>query len=1754
MRVLYPFRIVAILYSFFTILCVNSVYSQGGDPSQIPGLKLWLRSDSGLVLSNRQVIRWTDISGNGNDAIAATTQEAPQYVDTSGTLIGGKVVRFNGSNSSLVTQAPIGGDFCVFTVSKQNGNTTTYQHLVEPKGAQFTYFSNTFGWLGTVTDPVFKTNRFHFLTVSRIGSAGTVYLNSTQLGTGTAGGFTGNGWVIGRYTGGGEYLNGDIAEILIYNGTLNSSQRASVESYLRYKYSPPLKLGKDIVVKQGFCDTTLQADQRFVSYLWSTGDTTLKTKASKEGKYWLKVKDSFGYVSSDTIRVFYPFNYPANLVNKSTTICLGNNYVWNTNLNKKDYTFKWQDNSTDSLFKITKAGLFYVTITDTKGCSKRSDTIKVFVDSFAVKASLGPAVSICSGDKIRLISGGGPGLSYLWGDGSKDSTLVVNAAGTYALKVTNFNQCVMNGSVNVGIKGNAPIVKFTFTNSCLGNPIQFKDNSLLFNGDSVTKRTWSFGDTSYASSAFPSHQYKYAGYYKVTLSVQSNKGCIGYGLPQTATVFLNPKSDFSLTNACSGGLVQFTDLSTNGNDTLRKWLWRFGNQDSGKSDSSLIQNPSHTYLLEGNYQVKIIVTSSKGCIDSIKKNVYIYKKGNPGSVALNSPKNNSVLNAPNVALNWMPLPCTLSYELQVAVDSGFSLMEINKSNLMNTRFNSLFPVGKLHFWRVRSFDGINYSPWSLTYSFFIASPSQIPGLKLWLRSDSGLVLSNRQVIRWTDISGNGNDAIAATTQEAPQYVDTSGTLIGGKVVRFNGSNSSLVTQAPIGGDFCVFTVSKQNGNTTTYQHLVEPKGAQFTYFSNTFGWLGTVTDPVFKTNRFHFLTVSRIGSAGTVYLNSTQLGTGTAGGFTGNGWVIGRYTGGGEYLNGDIAEILIYNGTLNSSQRASVESYLRYKYSPPLKLGKDIVVKQGFCDTTLQADQRFVSYLWSTGDTTLKTKASKEGKYWLKVKDSFGYVSSDTIRVFYPFNYPANLVNKSITICLGNNYVWNTNLNKKDYTFKWQDNSTDSLFKITKGGKYYVTVTDKNGCFKVSDSVSVYIDSFPTKVTLGPDVSLCTGNKIGLKTGVNSILKYLWSDGSTDSTLLITAGGPYSVKVTNSNQCIANSKININIIGKAPYPAFSNTATCIGQSTSFTDGSITSGSPITAWIWNFGDGTAAAIPNPVHSYVSSNSYKVRLSIKTANGCTNTYYKFVAVNPKPQVSFKMPQASCSRTSIVFSDSSKVSSGTLLKWFWRYGDPSSGSADSSLLKNGVHKFESGGVYQVKLIVTSDSGCQNTLVKPDTIKASPDFSFSGTQTCEGDYITFTTMNGTTFPAPGINSYKWNFGDNSPVSISESPSHLYAGAGNFNVSLNVTGTNKCAASVVQTISINAKPKVGFKNGVICTKTLANFNDTSSLSEGFIKSWKWDFGGKGNDSIKNPTFAFQDTGFYAVKLIATSDAGCSNGISKLVHVSLLPQALFSFDPSFGVAPLAVKFLNKSTGAIAYNWSFGDKSLNEIDINPKHTFLQNDTFKICLIAKNNVGCFSQFCNEIRVISPQLDLAVTDIGYNKTMSSLALSAKISNLGTRDVYYFEIAADIGTGTVIREIFKDTLKAGASLAYLFKSFFQINPNKNPAYFCVAVDKPNIEVDNAPSNNKQCKTFTEELQLVQLFPNPSENFIYFQYILPTSEALSIDLFDDKGTKIKELFSGIGQKGFNELYVDTRDIGKGVYIGKLQFRDQIINVKVVKL
>jgi len=230
-----------------------------------------------------------------------------------------------------------------------------------------------------------------------------------------------------------------------------------------------------------------------------------------------------------------------------------------------------------------------------------------------------------------------------------------------------------------------------------------------------------------------------------------------------------------------------------------------------------------------------------------------------------------------------------------------------------------------------------------------SSVSAISGLKLWLDASVGVTYDASSLVsQWNDQSGNALHVSQAVAASKPLYVNAA---IGGKpAIRFDGGNDLLVRTAVLGSNLVannegtIFLVVRQDASKVentpfAWAHASGIRlNAHFTWanvfyldFGN-FAAGGRISgaQPSTWDDQPHIVQVYRdTGNAGLVKVDSTTVASGvftsTFDGTLTSDFFIGGF--GGSYgFKGDIAEMIIYNRGLTTTERSGIEAYLGSKY------------------------------------------------------------------------------------------------------------------------------------------------------------------------------------------------------------------------------------------------------------------------------------------------------------------------------------------------------------------------------------------------------------------------------------------------------------------------------------------------------------------------------------------------------------------------------------------------------------------------------------------------------------------------------------------------------------------------------------------------------------------------------------------------------------------------------------------------------------
>jgi gliding motility-associated-like protein len=351
-------------------------------------------------------------------------------------------------------------------------------------------------------------------------------------------------------------------------------------------------------------------------------------------------------VSTAFLVTVYP---PPNPVPLYGEVCPGQTGIVSVSLPYVNYEWRNESGTTISTSPTPNLGSGYyeVIVTNNNGCTGNETffigeypqpDVTISTPDFGNFCAVGGSMTL-----YALESSSGP-LDYQWYRngvpfGTNSSSQVITQEGSYYVLVSDINGCT-DFSNTLGLScGSLPGDP---NPACIPNgfpafdiaPGIFCDQSQYTNtsvNDVANTWTWEFrdivgGGSSFSSLENPSHTWTNAGFNLVILGVDINST-----IPLLACRMYTYRFDtiplaanFVYEGICASEPVTFTDISTYIPQTnITGWSWDFGDPASGVDNTSVSQNPQHTFNTGGSYTVTLTTTDLSGCISRKQKIVEI---------------------------------------------------------------------------------------------------------------------------------------------------------------------------------------------------------------------------------------------------------------------------------------------------------------------------------------------------------------------------------------------------------------------------------------------------------------------------------------------------------------------------------------------------------------------------------------------------------------------------------------------------------------------------------------------------------------------------------------------------------------------------------------------------------------------------------------------------------------------------------------------------------------------------------------------------------------------------------------------------------------------------------------------------------------------------------------------------------------------------------------------------------------------------
>lgn len=410
---------------------------------------------------------------------------------------------------------------------------------------------------------------------------------------------------------------------------------------------------------------------------------------------------------------------------------------------------------------------------------------------------------------------------------------------------------------------------------------------------------------------------------------------------------------------------------------------------------------------------------------------------------------------------------------------------------------------------------------------------------------------------------------------------------------------------------------------------------------------------------------------------------------------------------------------------------------------------------------------------------------------------------------------------------------------------------------------------------------------------------------------------------------------------------------------------------------IKSVTPVTSFLWNFGDGGTGTGENPVYTYTQKGTYAVSVTYTTQDGCVETISKdsLIKVGNKVTVAFTAsPLQVCASTPISFTDLSAgnpPADNPIEEWLWQFGD-----GDTSHHKDPMHYFIDTGRLSVTLTVKSN-GCASWVTYVNYVHIAPPVArfleqLNCSQPFNRSFINISLVDRTLAPV----TFQWDFGDGSTVTT-ENPSHVYAATGIYTVRLTVTNGTCRTTAIKQVFIVDNVFTFTASADTVCPNSSIQFTRTISNTDNLIDIYI-----SSNNSMQTwrntntLTEKFLKPGSYIVFAALVDTNKCSKAIYLPVKV-IDTKAGFTA-PAGACINTPVTFTDGSTTDASLPFAsevinYGDGSADET--NPpafSHTYVKAGVYTIRLTVTDSKGCSNTTARTtIQIADPQASFLSPD---------------------------------------------------------------------------------------------------------------------------------------------------------------------------------------
>lgn len=1183
-------------------------------------------------------------------------------------------------------------------------------------------------------------------------------------------------------------------------------------------------------------------------------------------------------------------------------------------------------------------------------------------------------------DKSNPVNGTITAYSWDFGDGATGSgstpvhTYNNVLSPTVTLTVTNSNGCTASKQIsNIVDVSPAVVADFNVSDRFLCTAPGVLTVTNISAGPGNLSYKWDFGDGSISTAANPgSHTYTAKGVYKIILTVNSDKGCTATKISEEINV-ANFKSDFQLpASICENSNAVFTATNTPAANNV---TWSV---DKGYIET---YGGSSTYFYPaGAGTVKVTMVADYGkCKETVSKN-YVVKP---------SPRADFVTD--QQAICDVPATVKIIDRSQGATSWSWSFGNWQTS----TQQHPTITYNNLGYYMIR-LTASNASGCSSTADRYVdvvkpvvyAYASITEGCEGLTTSFSSSVSNGDAIASYQWDFGDGSPK---STEATPSH-------------QYNREGTYVVKLTYVTANGC--------------------KGTVGLFYSSTIN-IYRKPNPDFSSPQ----APQVCGNNWVKFNGTTDVGTSWS-------WSFGDYNyGSGQQVAHSYREPGTYDVTLTVSNHGCSETITKTAYIRAINPFPRFTRQNVDCNNRTEASfneqsvGNITKWTWDWGDgkqdvfstktTPARHKYDKTGDYLVKLTVSDGTcISTDSMLVTVYAPTPITITGDKTTLC-GNETLKTsvTSIEKSIYNWShywlssdgtsadWSYSDFNSAsFTNLKPGKDTIRFVAYNyqGCPDTSNSYVVNVHG-PVADYLLPAVQECRGTELTFtdKTDISKgkpIRTWTWDfgDGSPAKDFAAPpfkhtynkAGYFYPrLTVTDQDGCtsaVSGAYLQVN----GPNADFEPSASLIppGGSVYFYNYTSETGGYAT-YEWDLGDNTISTEYSPSKEYPLKGLYTVKLLVKDNNGCTDSARRQIKVS-SVSAGFTVRtefvnNSGCPPMIARFTNTSVNYSSV----YWDFGDGS-----FSTITNPSHTYTYAGKYKVKLKVKGDADTEDEYIAEVEVKGPyATIATSSNGGCLTQEIAFKVS------AKAAVNFAWDFTDGIVLETKDSViKHTFKEPGIYKPRLILSDAAGCKGTAFLDgpividkldIELTTAPEFVCDQGWITFAPRFNSYSIDELNKEAKYKWNYEPGiAAENVTTAMPRFYLDKVKDYNITFTTTTAFGCTQTVSKTVHVYPKPEAVIT-GPAQACqdAPVSFSGTVSKVNDVAWTWNFGNGNTGNMQAPPAQSFSTSGNSDISLIVTSRAGCSDTVIHKLNVLpKPVINASagsdVVCLGNSTTLSA------------------------------------------------------------------------------------------------------------------------------------------------------------------------------